>query len=62
MSAGKGLHRDSVYIYTGPGYEYSMTGKTTGNGAFTIVEVENGWGKLKSGAGWVDLSMVEIVQ
>ena len=24
----------------------------TGKGVFTIVEVQNGWGKLKSGAGW----------
>lgn len=25
----------------------------TGKGIFTIVEVNNGWGKLKSGAGWI---------
>ena len=25
----------------------------TGIGSFTIVEVSNGWGKLKSGAGWI---------
>lgn len=25
----------------------------TGIGTFTIVEVQNGWGKLKSGAGWI---------
>lgn len=28
---------------------------TTKKGIFTIVEVENGWGKLKSGVGWVYL-------
>lgn len=36
----------------------SMKGKVlgqTGKGAFTIVEVSNGWGKLKSGAGWIYL-------
>ena len=27
----------------------------TGKGEFTIVEVKNGWGKLKSGAGWIYL-------
>lgn len=27
----------------------------TGIGTFTIVEVRDGWGRLKSGAGWVDL-------
>ena len=25
----------------------------TGKGVFTIVEVNNGWGKLKSGVGWI---------
>ena len=36
----------------------SMSGKVvgqTGKGVFTIVEVKNGWGKLKSGAGWIYL-------
>lgn len=48
-------------IRTGPGIDYSLTGKYTGKGAFTIVEVSNGtgsdsgWGKLKSGAGWISL-------
>lgn len=28
----------------------------TGKGVFTIVEVSNGWGRLKSGAGWINLS------
>ena len=28
-------------------------GKYTGKGTFTITEVRNGWGKLKSGAGWI---------
>lgn len=27
----------------------------TGKGVFTIVEVSNGWGRLKSGAGWISL-------
>ena len=27
----------------------------TGKGTFTIVEVRDGWGKLKSGAGWISL-------
>ena len=48
-------------IRTGPGTNYSLTGKYTGKGVFTIVEVSNGtgsnsgWGKLKSGAGWISL-------
>lgn len=36
--------------------EPSMDGKVkgqTGKGTFTITEVKDGWGKLKSGAGWI---------
>ena len=36
--------------------EPSMDGKVngqTGKGIFTIVEVKDGWGKLKSGVGWI---------
>lgn len=33
----------------------NLTGKTTGKGIFTITEVQDGWGKLKSGAGWIYL-------
>ena len=35
-----------------------MNGKVngqTGKGVFTIVEVRDGWGRLKSGAGWIYL-------
>lgn len=38
--------------------EPSMNGKilgVTGKGIFTITETKNGWGKLKSGAGWIYL-------
>lgn len=48
-------------IRKGPGTDYSKTGKFTGKGVFTIVEVQSGqgssagWGRLKSGAGWISL-------
>ena len=48
-------------IRTGPGTNYSKTGKYTGKGSFTITEVQSGkgsdagWGKLLSGAGWISL-------
>ena len=41
--------------------QYAKTGETTGKGVFTIVEVKAGqgasagWGRLKSGAGWISL-------
>ena len=48
-------------IRKGPGTDYAKTGKFTGKGVFTIVEVQSGqgasagWGRLKSGAGWISL-------
>ena len=48
-------------IRKGPGTNYSRTGSYTGIGIFTIVDVQSGqgsnsgWGKLKSGAGWISL-------
>ena len=48
-------------IRKGAGTDTAKTGKFTGVGVFTIVEVKNGkdaakgWGKLKSGAGWINL-------
>ena len=48
-------------IRKGPGTNYAKTGKYTGVGVFTIVAESSGagsskgWGKLKSGAGWVAL-------
>ena len=48
-------------IRRGPGINYNMTGRFTGVGTFTIVEVKegpgakSGWGRLKSGAGWISL-------
>lgn len=36
----------------GPGMNYRVKGQT-GKGVFTIVETKNGWGKLKSGVGWI---------
>ena len=48
-------------IRKGPGTDYAKTGQFTGRGVFTILEVKPGkgstagWGRLKSGAGWISL-------
>lgn len=53
--------RGVANIRTGAGTNYAKTGETTGKGVFTIVEVKAGqgasagWGRLKSGAGWISL-------
>lgn len=60
---------ESAYlnIRKGPGTNYGKTGKYTGAGTFTIVEVksgdgsDSGWGRLKSGAGWISLDFAKRV-
>ena len=54
-------------IRKGAGTNTAKTGQYTGIGVFTIVEVregkgsDKGWGRLKSGAGWIALSYCEKV-
>lgn len=54
-------------IRKGAGTNYAATGKHTGKGIFTIVEERSGqgsvkgWGKLKSGAGWISLDYADRV-
>lgn len=43
-------------IRKGPGTSYAVTGQINDKGVYTIVQEQNGWGKLKSGAGWISLS------
>lgn len=51
-------------IRKGPGTNFDKTGKFIPPGVYTIVEIQNGtgsksgWGKLKSGAGWISLDFV----
>lgn len=44
-------------IWNGPGVSYGKTGNVTRRGTFTIVEVKDGWGRLKSGIGWIPLTL-----
>ncbi len=52
-------------IRSGPGTDTAATGKFTGIGVFTITEVKDGpgsakgWGRLKSGAGWISLDYAQ---
>ena len=47
---------DDLRIRKSPSLEGEITGYT-GKGVFTITEERNGWGKLKSGAGWICLTV-----
>lgn len=58
---------DRLNIRKGPGKNYDKTGNYTGRGIFTIIETskgegsDSGWGRLKSGAGWISLDFAERV-
>ena len=47
---------DALNYRSGPSADYDINGTIIDNGVYTIVEEEDGWGKLKSGAGWINLS------
>lgn len=46
---------DALNIRAGAGTNYSIRGCIRDHGIYTIVKEVNGWGKLKSGAGWISL-------
>lgn len=58
---------NNLNIRKGPGTNYDKTGKVTGPGRFTIVKEssgkgsKSGWGKLKSGAGWISLDYTKKI-
>lgn len=47
---------NALNIRKGPGTNYAITGCIRDRGIYTIVETKNGWGRLKSGAGWIYLA------
>ena len=44
-----------------PNAKSKKVGEITDHGVYTIVETSNGWGKLKSGAGWISLKYTKGV-
>ena len=58
---------DDLNIRKSAGTNTAKTGKYTGKGVFTIMEVregkgsDKGWGRLKSGAGWISLDYCQSV-
>lgn len=57
---------NSLRIRSGPGTSYRVTGainETAGKKKkYTIAAEKNGWGKLKSGAGWISLAYTKKVK
>ena len=56
---------DVLNIRAGAGTGYKIKGQISETASkknvYTIVEVQNGWGKLKSGAGWISLAYTKRV-
>ena len=46
---------DVLNVRKGPGTSYAVATTVKQNEVYTIVETSNGWGRLKSGAGWISL-------
>lgn len=59
---------DTLNIRKGPGTNYGKVGMIKHGGAYTIVEEKKGigstkgWGRLKSGAGWISLDWVKKIR
>ena len=52
---------DFLNIRSGAGTNFPVTGTVKKGEAYTIVEEKNGFGKLKSGAGWISLDYTKRV-
>ena len=50
---------DYLNIRSGIGTSCAVVGVIRDKGVYTIVQENNGWGKLKSGAGWIQLNAVK---
>ena len=52
----------SLNVRTGAGMNYSVVMTLPRGGAYTIVQEKDGWGKLKSGVGWISLKYTEKIK
>ena len=52
---------DALNVRKGAGTNYAKTGCITNGGVYTIVDEKDGWGKLKSGLGWICLAYTKKV-
>ena len=50
---------DVLNVRAGAGTSYRVNTQVRKGQVYTIVDEENGWGKLKSGAGWISLDYVQ---
>lgn len=48
-------------VRTGPSIDYDVATRVKKGEVYTIVGSQNGWGKLKSGVGWINLDYAERI-
>lgn len=51
----------ALNVRSGPGTKYAINDCITDKGTYTIVDTKGDWGKLKSGAGWINLDYTKKV-
>ena len=56
------IKNDEIYILEGPSPNTEIKGTVKKNEVYTIVDENNGYGKLKSGAGWIWLGYTDALQ
>lgn len=52
---------DSLNVRKSPSISSAIVTTVKKGGVYTIVEVSNGWGKLKSGSGWINLNYTKKI-
>lgn len=52
---------DSINYRSGAGVQYKINGVIKDQGVYTIIDKKNGWGKLKSGTGWINLKYTKLI-
>ena len=55
------INTDVLNVRAGAGTTFKITTQVKRNGVYTIIGEKNGWGKLKSGAGWILLDYTKKV-
>ena len=53
---------DTLNIRKGPGTSYAVVGTVKKGDAYTITKVQDDWGYLKSGAGWIHLGYAKKIK
>ena len=55
------IDTDVLNVRAGAGTGYKINTQVKRHGIYTIVDEKNGWGKLKSGAGWISLDYTKKI-